>query len=155
MRRSPRRQHLNSACFSTLPDETIVEILSYVEVHELLCVAWTCRRWHRAALDSHLWRRTRFEACDAGLLLPHFRKVGRSEQDHTGTWTRCARALDGKTFVCRSVELDYVDKGEGVCYRLLRSVSCLQQLHHPHIVPLQLINLDPPRNRVRYTPGAL
>ena len=65
MRRSPRRQNQNSASFSTLPDETIVEILSYVEVHELLCVAWTCRRWQRAALDGELWRRTRFEACDA------------------------------------------------------------------------------------------
>ena len=31
----------------------------------------------------------------------------------------------------REVELDYVDRNEGVCYRLLRSVSCLQQLHHP------------------------
>ena len=51
--------------------------------------------------------------------------------------------------MCREVELDYVDRGEGVCYRLLRSVSCLQQLHHPNIVPLVFINLEPKHNRLR------
>ena len=51
--------------------------------------------------------------------------------------------------MCREVELDYVDRGEGVCYRLLRSVSCLQQLHHPHIVPLVFINLETQRNQLR------
>ena len=51
--------------------------------------------------------------------------------------------------MCREVELDYVDRGEGVCYRLLRSVSCLQQLHHPHIVPLVFINLETERNTLR------
>ena len=51
--------------------------------------------------------------------------------------------------MCREVVLDYVDPGEGVCYRLLRSVSCLQQLHHPNIVPLALINLEPARNQLR------
>ena len=50
--------------------------------------------------------------------------------------------------MCRSVELDYVDRGEGVCYRLLRSVSCLQQLHHDNILPLQLVNLDASTNRL-------
>ena len=103
------------------------------------------------------------------------------------------------SYMCRWVELDYVDKGEGVCYRLLRSVrchslqqpatatarhpcpysnsnpnllpptstpnpnlnpdpnpnpnptqvSCLQQLHHAHIVPLRLINLDAPHNSLQ------
>ena len=51
--------------------------------------------------------------------------------------------------MCREVELDYVDRGEGVCYRLLCSVSCLQQLHHPHIVPLVFINLETQRNQLR------
>ena len=51
--------------------------------------------------------------------------------------------------MCRVVNLDYVDKGQGVCYRLLRSVSCLQQLHHPNIVPLVLINLEPRHNKLR------
>ena len=51
--------------------------------------------------------------------------------------------------MCREVELDYVDRGEGVCYRLLRSVSCLQQLHHPNIVPLVLINLEQQHNTLR------
>ena len=50
--------------------------------------------------------------------------------------------------MCRSVELDYVDRGEGVCYRLLRSVSCLQQLHHDNILPLQVVNLDATANRL-------
>ena len=50
--------------------------------------------------------------------------------------------------MCRSVELDYVDRGEGVCYRLLRSVSCLQQLHHDNILPLQVVNLDATTNRL-------
>ena len=48
----------------------------------------------------------------------------------------------------RSVELDYVDRGEGVCYRLLRSVSCLQQLQHENILPLQIVNLDATTNRL-------
>lgn len=48
----------------------------------------------------------------------------------------------------RSVELDYVDRGEGVCYRLLRSVSCLQQLDHENILPLHLVNLDASSNRL-------
>jgi serine/threonine protein kinase len=51
--------------------------------------------------------------------------------------------------MCREVKLDYVDVGEGVCYRLLRSVSCLQQLHHPHIVPLVMINLEAELNQLR------
>ena len=51
--------------------------------------------------------------------------------------------------MCREVGLDYVDVGEGVCYRLLRSVSCLQQLHHAHIVSLVFINLETERNRLR------
>ena len=54
--------------------------------------------------------------------------------------------------MCREVVLDYVDPGEGVCYRLLRSVSCLQQLHHQNIVPLVFINLEPQRNEVRAAP---
>ena len=41
------------------------------------------------------------------------------------------------SYMCRWVELDYVDKGEGVCYRLLRSVrSCgLQQRQHATPAP--------------------
>jgi len=33
-----------------------------------------------------------------------------------------APVLGAPSYMCRWVELDYVDKGEGVCYRLLRSV---------------------------------
>ena len=55
--------------------------------------------------------------------------------------------------MCREVVLDYVDPGEGVCYRLLRSVSCLQQLHHQNIVPLVFINLEPQINKVRSSPA--
>ena len=143
MRRSER-----GCPICVLPDECLIEVLRWLEVHELLSVAWVCRLWHHAVQDESLWLCTRFVSCDSKKLLPHFRRMGPSVRDHTGTWTRCTRVLDGAAFMCRSVELDYVDKGEGVCYRLLRSVSCLQQLHHPHIVPLLLINLDTPCNEV-------
>eukprot|EP00964_Phaeocystis_antarctica_P005646 scaffold3071_cov59-Phaeocystis_antarctica.AAC.7 len=55
------------------------------------------------------------------------------------------------SYMCRWVELDYVDKGEGVCYRLLRSVRCynLQQPataapRHPCPYPNSNPNLLPP-----------
>ena len=136
-------------CIDCIADECLIEVLRWLEVHELLAIAFVCRRWQQAIRDESLWQCTRFGSCGASLLQRHFRSAGPSVNDHSGTWTRCTRALDGVSFMCRSVELDYVDKGEGVCYRLLRSVSCLQQLHHPHIVPLKLINLDTARNEVR------
>lgn len=40
------------------------------------------------------------------------------------------------------VALDLWDEGEGVCYRLIRSVSCLRQLKHENLLPLQMVNLD-------------
>ena len=44
--------------------------------------------------------------------------------------------------------MDYVDKGEGVSYRLIRSIACLRQVQHPHIISLLLVNIDPERNEI-------
>jgi serine/threonine protein kinase len=132
-----------------LPDETLVEVLRSLELCELLGCAWTCKRWFSVAQDTSLWKRTRFSSCEADLLLRHFRPHMHSRHsDHTGIWTKCTRIIGQVPLVCRSVELDYVDRGEGVCYRLLRSVSCLQQLHHDNILPLLIINLDASTNRL-------
>lgn len=40
----------------TLPDETLVEIFSYLETHDLANIASTCRHWNRIALNNaSLW----------------------------------------------------------------------------------------------------
>ena len=140
-----------SALLSMLPTECLVEVLANFDIHELLQVAWTCKRVRDAACDEALWAYTRFSVENwYATLQRHFAPdLSRRHDDHTGRWTRCVCVLTGGSLMCREVELDYVDRGEGVCYRLLRSVSCLQQLHHPNIVPLVLINLEPQRNGLR------
>ena len=118
--------------------------------HQLLLGAsQVCRRWCRVAQDGALWGRTRFTECDASQLERHFPRHDKKPafSDHTGKWVPRRRIIDRQDMLCRTVDLDYVDRGEGVCYRLLRSISCLQWLHHPHIVPLHLVNLDEANNQ--------
>ena len=204
-----------SALLLMLPSECLVEVLANLDIHELLDVAWTCKRLREAACDEALWSYTRFSVQDWQTVLQrHFVPDHKTlKKDHTGIWTRCEcsltkvcraasillipktdprrgamatcpptqdsqrtpppspspsppsspsplppppplprpfwAAVPQASLMCRVVDLDYVDKGEGVCYRLLRSVSCLQQLHHPNIVPLVLINLEPRHNKLR------
>jgi len=134
----------------SLPEECVVEIFRWLDVHELLTAARVCCRWRSVAQDSALWRRTRFSSIDTDrLLTEHFTPLSSPRVDHTGAWTRCERVLGRLRLMCRSVDLDYVEAGEGVSYRLLRSISCLQQLHHPTIVPLLLVNVDVPRNTLQ------
>ena len=83
----------------SLPQECLVEILSYLEIQQLLQVAWTCRRFQQAAQDSALWNRTHFSVADWRQdLQRHFeRDPNRNiHRDHTGIWTRC---------VCRVTEV--------------------------------------------------
>ena len=40
----------------SLPTECLVEVLRFLEIHELLDVAWTCRRVHQAAQRRELPR---------------------------------------------------------------------------------------------------
>ena len=184
-----RPAHLRTAAISiddcvvslliTLPTECLIEILHYLEIHELLDAAWTCRRIHAASQDMALWGQTHFSTADwQAVLQRHFiEDQAWRAKDHTGVWTRRVCTLTQVRYrfikslthahsssltsssrplhplqaslMCREVVLDYVDPGEGVCYRLLRSVSCLQQLQHPNIVPLVLINLETDRNQLR------
>jgi hypothetical protein len=130
-----------------IPDECLVEVFRSLGVHLLLTCARVSMRWRRVAQDAALWRTTRFSSIDTDrLLTEHFRQLSSARNDQSGAWTRCERKLGRLRLMCRSVNLDYVEPGEGVSYRLLRSISCLQQLDHPTIVPLLLVNVDVPRN---------
>jgi serine/threonine protein kinase len=143
-------QELASSPISSLPEECVVEVFGCLKLHPLLTAARVCRRWRLIAQDSALWCATRFTAEDGpSLLEQHFAPVSAPRVDHTGSWTRCERVLGRLRLMCRSVKLDYIEAGEGVSYRLLRSISCLQQLHHPTIVPLLLVNVDVPRNKLQ------
>ena len=51
--------------------------------------------------------------------------------------------------VLREVDADYISRGDGLCYRLLRSISCLKQLVHPNLLQLQAVNLSNETNRVQ------
>ena len=86
----------------SLPTECLVEVLRYLEIHELLEVAWTCRRMHQAARDSALWSHTHFSIADwRAILQRHFvEDRTRRTEDHTGTWTRCVCSLTQVT--CRA-----------------------------------------------------
>ena len=69
-----RPAHLRTAAISiddcvvslliTLPTECLIEILHYLEIHELLDAAWTCRRIHAASQDMALWGQTHFSTAD-------------------------------------------------------------------------------------------
>ena len=80
-----------------LPTECLVEVLQFLEVHELLEVAWTCRRMRHAAQDSALWSYTRFSTAPwyaDEKLSRHFEAdITRRHRDHTGMWTRCTSRL--------------------------------------------------------------
>ena len=70
--------------------ECLVEILRDLEIHELLEVAWTCKRLRQAACDESLWSYTRFSTADWGTCLQrHFMPRQQTYRDHTGLWTRC------------------------------------------------------------------
>ena len=75
----------------SLPTECLVEVLRYLEIHELLEVAWTCRRFHDAAQDTALWGHTHFSVAEWRTTLQrHFiEDRQRRVTDHTGVWTRC------------------------------------------------------------------
>ena len=152
---SDRRGHGAAAAdkncpFSALPDECVLLVLRQLEVLQLLEAACVCRRWRACAADGALWAPARFVSTGrAELVLRHFRPREAEREEHTGFFARCVRRIDGAPLVCRRVALDYVDRGEGVCYRLLRSVSVLQQLRHPHVVHVALVHLDVGRNELR------
>ena len=80
---------------SLLPTECIVEVLKCLEIHELLDVAWTCKRIQHAARDSAIWHRTHFSAADwRSVLQRHFQEdPEKRNKDHTGVWTRCTCRL--------------------------------------------------------------
>ena len=85
-----------------------MSILQCLEIHELLDVAWTCKRIQHAARDRALWSRTHFSTQDWQSLQRHFAEdASRRTVDHTGKWTRC---------VCRLTQ---------VCARLCRLPSPL------------------------------
>ncbi|KAL1528651.1 hypothetical protein AB1Y20_009989 [Prymnesium parvum] len=147
--RTPGKSSKDSPSLGCLPDECLVEVFLLLSLNELLDCAWVCKRWYRAVQDESLWKFTRFSSCNSHLLLRHFKPDWMScTRDHTGMWMKCKRIAGLVPLMCRSVELDYVDRGEGVCYRLLRSVSCLQQLRHENILPLEIVNLDRESNRL-------
>lgn len=86
-----------SLLVSLLPMECLVEVLRYLEVHELLDVAWTCKRFHLAAQDHALWDRTHFSVSDwQSVLQRHFAEdpAKKPNKDHTGTWSRCICRLN-------------------------------------------------------------
>ena len=86
-----------SLLVSLLPMECLVEVLRYLEVHELLDVAWTCKRFHLAAQDHALWDRTHFSVADwQSVLQRHFAEdpAKKPNKDHTGTWSRCICKLN-------------------------------------------------------------
>ena len=94
LRKSPilSDQHdAREALLVSLPTECLVEVLRYLEIHELLEVAWTCRRVHQAAQDAALWNHTHFSVADwRTTLQKHFvEDRQRRNTDHTGVWTRC------------------------------------------------------------------
>mmetsp|Transcript_46604 Transcript_46604/g.151269 ORF Transcript_46604/g.151269 Transcript_46604/m.151269 type:complete len:827 (-) Transcript_46604:39-2519(-) len=155
-RRSSRRPGpAEPAGIGSLPDECLVEVFRSLDVEDTLSNAGVSSRWRRVAQDPALWQRTRFSSIDTDRLLSHegheghFRLLSQPRVDHTGSWAKCERKLGRVRLLCRSVDLDYVEAGEGVSYRLLRSISCLQQLHHPTVVPLLLVNVDVPRNQLQ------
>ncbi|XP_038600245.1 S-phase kinase-associated protein 2 [Tachyglossus aculeatus] len=56
--RRPRllREAFSGISWDTLPDELLLEIFSYLPLHDLLKISQTCKRWHRLSLDESLWQ---------------------------------------------------------------------------------------------------
>ena len=93
-----------SALLLMLPSECLVEVLANLDIHELLDVAWTCKRLREAACDEALWSYTRFSVQDWQTVLQrHFVPDHKTlKKDHTGIWTRCECSL---TKVCRAASI--------------------------------------------------
>lgn len=98
-----------SALLLMLPSECLVEVLANLDIHELLDVAWTCKRLREAACDEALWSYTRFSVQDWQTVLQrHFVPDHKTlKKDHTGIWTRCECSL---TKVCRAASLLLIPK---------------------------------------------
>ena len=93
-RASTRGQGAQRADIISLPTECLIEVLKYLDIHELLGAAWTCTRFRDAARDDALWGRTHFSTADwSDVLQRHFRPTGARTHDHTGCWTRCESLL--------------------------------------------------------------
>ena len=74
----------------SLPTECLVEVLRFLDIHELLVSAWTCHRLFDVAQDDTLWDRTHFSTANwADALRSHFEADPKAFEDHTGIWTRC------------------------------------------------------------------
>ena len=99
-----------SCLLEMLPNECLVVILLGLKAHELLSVAWVCKRLREVARDEALWSRTLFSVAPWETLQLSFEpamtgpdELGEDDQplerqprrhtDHTGTWTRCTCLL--------------------------------------------------------------
>ena len=136
--------------FAHVPDECFVEVLLNLDAHELLTAAWVSKRWREAVRSDAIWSRTRFATTATDTFMrAHFTPTESVRADANGERVRCVRRIDSMPLDCWTMALDYLEPREGICYRLLRSISCLQHLRHPSIVPLVMVNVDKAHNKIQ------